>query len=196
MKNIKKGDSKRSLLDAAYIIFSRNGYEKATIDDIAKEAGYTKGAFYWHFSSKEQLFLKLVDHRFNIQQQHFLEKLDLNLDIKDNVAKLFLEMIKLTRDDNWAPMFIEFLAQASRNPEVRKKVSIMYQNWRKFIVDLLLQLQQKDPFSIRLNPFILSSLLIATFDGINMQIIAEPDLYCEEDLLNILEILFMGLEIK
>ena len=43
-------------MEAALGVFARHGYERATVDEIVREAGYSKGAFYVHFESKEDLF--------------------------------------------------------------------------------------------------------------------------------------------
>lgn len=52
--------TRRRLVAAALQLFSRRGYERTTVDAIARAAGYSKGAFYVHFSRKEDLFLELV----------------------------------------------------------------------------------------------------------------------------------------
>src|SRR5438876_3817962 len=49
------------LLAAAERVFARRGYYAATLDEIAAEAGFTKGALYYNFASKEELFLALLD---------------------------------------------------------------------------------------------------------------------------------------
>ena len=48
---------REEILKAAYTCFSRGGYHATTIDDIALEAGLSKGAVYWHFEGKWELFL-------------------------------------------------------------------------------------------------------------------------------------------
>lgn len=55
-----KDQTHRLLLDAAERVFIRLGYQGATLDGIAAEAGFTKGAVYWHFRNKEALFLELL----------------------------------------------------------------------------------------------------------------------------------------
>jgi AcrR family transcriptional regulator len=55
-----KDQTHRLLVDAAERVFVRLGYQGATLDVIAAEAGFTKGAVYWHFRSKEALFLELL----------------------------------------------------------------------------------------------------------------------------------------
>src|SRR5437588_11640830 len=53
------------LLTAALRVFARRGYRDAGVDEIAAEAGYSKGALYWHFSGKQELFLALIDDRID-----------------------------------------------------------------------------------------------------------------------------------
>lgn len=54
------GQTHDALVNAAHSVLSRLGYQGATLDRIAAEAGYTKGAVYWHFKNKEALFLELL----------------------------------------------------------------------------------------------------------------------------------------
>lgn len=53
--------TKQKLLCSAFTLFRRNGYSGTTIATICKDAGVTKGAFYWHFPSKSELFMSLID---------------------------------------------------------------------------------------------------------------------------------------
>lgn len=53
--------TRRRLLEAAIQVFARKGYYGTTVDDIVAECGSSKGAFYFHFESKEALFLRLVE---------------------------------------------------------------------------------------------------------------------------------------
>ena len=51
--------TRESVLKAALAVFSRKGYSAATMEDIAREAGVTRGAIYWHYGSKAELFIAL-----------------------------------------------------------------------------------------------------------------------------------------
>src|SRR6478736_3610296 len=50
------------LLEAAGAVFARRGFAHASVDQVAAEAGYTKGAFYANFASKEELFFEFAAH--------------------------------------------------------------------------------------------------------------------------------------
>src|SRR3954454_18996732 len=57
----RRQKTRTRLLAAATRVFARHRYHSATLDEIAAEAGFTKGALYYNFASKEELFLALLD---------------------------------------------------------------------------------------------------------------------------------------
>src|SRR5262249_15788258 len=63
------------LLDAAQWVFAEKGFTAATLDDIAYAAGYTKGAIYKHFATKEDLFLIVSDRYWRRYFDNFAEVL-------------------------------------------------------------------------------------------------------------------------
>src|SRR5688500_992453 len=56
-------EARDELLSAALRVFARRGYRAAGVDEIAAEAGYSKGALYWHFSGKAELLDALLEER-------------------------------------------------------------------------------------------------------------------------------------
>jgi AcrR family transcriptional regulator len=56
-------EAREELLDAALQVFARRGYRDASVEQISEEAGYSKGALYWHFSGKEELLTALLEER-------------------------------------------------------------------------------------------------------------------------------------
>ncbi len=59
----RKLETRKLILDAAYQVFAEKGYGQATIDDIIRACGVSKGALYHHFNSKEELFKALLEDR-------------------------------------------------------------------------------------------------------------------------------------
>jgi AcrR family transcriptional regulator len=55
--------AREELLSAALRVFARRGYREAGVEEIAAEAGYSKGAIYWHFSGKAELLDALIEER-------------------------------------------------------------------------------------------------------------------------------------
>src|SRR5690349_16757677 len=63
MPRAGKPELKQELLDAGLRCFARRGYHAATMDEIAAEAGVSKGAIYWHYKDKQELFLRIMRER-------------------------------------------------------------------------------------------------------------------------------------
>src|SRR5260370_22754383 len=71
--------TRQHLLEAAAIVFTRNGFHGSSLDEVAATAGFTKGAVYSNFKSKDDLFLALLDDRQARQAAAFERELDARL---------------------------------------------------------------------------------------------------------------------
>src|SRR3989304_1747470 len=95
--------TRQRLLDAAFPVFARNGFERATVDEIVREAGYSKGAFYVHFDAKEDLFWAMLEERISRQQEAFLQSLDESRTVEQNIQALLNTVFAIfRRDQQWA----------------------------------------------------------------------------------------------
>ena len=61
-RQLKRGEGRAKLLDAALMVIREKGYTDTTVDDLCCEAGVTKGAFFHHFKSKEDLAVAAAGH--------------------------------------------------------------------------------------------------------------------------------------
>ena len=126
----KTETTQRRLLQAAYRIFARDGFEAARIDNIATEAGYTRGAFYAHFASKEDLFFALVEH----QSLRFLEVIraalaECSTDRERMITLRDFYIAKLS-ERRWSILILEFKLYALRHPARRAKLAAAYRSVR------------------------------------------------------------------
>jgi AcrR family transcriptional regulator len=127
------------LLRAAHDVFATRGYTRATIDLIAEAAGLSKGAVYFHFSSKEDVFLAVLwsrlqseEHRLRIavpaQKDRPLEPL-----LRQVIAYLWLD----PRDAAWPQLLIEFWSHAGRNKRVREAIGAVAEHRRQALFAVL-----------------------------------------------------------
>ena len=72
----RREETRAKLLEAATSILARSGFERATLDEIVREAGFSKGAFYVHFESKDDLFWAMLEERISRQQEAFRRAVD------------------------------------------------------------------------------------------------------------------------
>jgi AcrR family transcriptional regulator len=117
----RREQTRRDLLDAAAHVFARRGYHGASLDDIAARAGLTKGAVYYNFSSKEELFLTLLQERVEERVREVDEVVGSGLSVvgwSHRVTRGFMR--RHERDPRWTPLFFEFVAFAVRDPRLRR----------------------------------------------------------------------------
>ena len=86
-------------MEAATGVFARSGFDRATLDEIVREAGFSKGAFYVHFESKEDLFWAMLEERISRQQEAFRQAVDHTRPVADNVRTILSAVFGLLGED-------------------------------------------------------------------------------------------------
>jgi AcrR family transcriptional regulator len=129
MPQQRSEETRARILGAATRLFSSAGYNAASVDDICKQAGVSKGAFYHHFPTKQAVFLALL--------QDWLKALDAGMESmrKPTVPETLVEMtrvlpIAFASAKGRLPMFLEFWLQASRDEAVWKATIAPYRHYR------------------------------------------------------------------
>ena len=115
-------EARDELLTAALRVFARRGYREAGVDEIAAEAGYSKGALYWHFSGKEDLLQALLDERIDAPMREMVELLESappDRDMSVEAAREFARRISTERDALLLER--EYWSLAIRDPELRAR---------------------------------------------------------------------------
>jgi AcrR family transcriptional regulator len=114
------------LLDAAEEVFAEKGFTPASLDDIAHAAGYTKGAIYKHFATKEDLFLAVSDRYWQRYFDTFSEVLSAATEVGPRVLDQVAQRWRQLNDDRGvqlAALGHEFMLYLLRNPEARERVA-------------------------------------------------------------------------
>ena len=121
----RRARTRAALLDAAYAEFVRRGYEAAGLDDIAEGAGLSKGALYYNFGGKEELFLALVGQRLDQRAADLRKGIEAAQAVlrdarPDDDAGAWVRpaIAALPLDRDWTLLFFEFVCHAARRPAV------------------------------------------------------------------------------
>lgn len=124
--------TRAKLVDAALELFSTSGYEHATVDDISHAAGYSKGAYYFHFSTKDDILMELL--RIWTEGRTALLVADEGQAVSpDELRATLAAFFSYADTPRWPGVLLEFWAQAVRNPEMSKRLTQGYAAWRKQI---------------------------------------------------------------
>jgi AcrR family transcriptional regulator len=129
--------TRAALLRAATRSICEHGMDGASIDRIAAEAGYTKGAFYANFASKEDMFLAMLDEHFAEELAHFEQLLDATDDAVD-VARVAADdlLAFVYRDPQWPRLYQEFAVHAARNEAFRVRLAARHRQLRARMAEL------------------------------------------------------------
>ncbi|CAN5566622.1 TetR/AcrR family transcriptional regulator [soil metagenome] len=123
----KQARTREALLEAALSKIAADGLEGATIDAIAAEAGYTKGAFYANFSSKQELFLVMLDQHFAAESQRLDELLQPDTEPVEVARETSLDFIRRIRaEPRWQSLYFQFAVYAARDEVFRKELLERY----------------------------------------------------------------------
>jgi AcrR family transcriptional regulator len=173
MADDKREETRARLLAAAADVFAKKGYERASVDDIAQAAGFTKGAVYWNFASKEELFLALVQEREAALLDEFFAAAAARSD--DYVANLTEVFKRRAPDPNEWKIWMEFRLYASRRPALARKMKKQGDEAFQALVAALDQrISQTPGRQPPLSTAVLARLYVAIFDGINQQRAIDP----------------------
>src|SRR5262245_34882102 len=109
-----QAQTRADLIAAARHVFLSRGFHAATLDEIAEQAGYTKGAVYSNSTGKDALFLALLTEHFARRAEVYASIVDASDDIEQTyrtVARVMLEAYE--REPKWWPLVSDFSSHAS-----------------------------------------------------------------------------------
>lgn len=111
-----KVQTRERLLQAARHVFAQGGYGGASVDNISAEAGFSKGAFYSNFETKEALFLELLARHMAAETEQLEQLLGTATAEHDIFEQLNKWLEHLDADADWALLSIELQLHARRSP--------------------------------------------------------------------------------
>ncbi|MCM3630556.1 TetR/AcrR family transcriptional regulator [Paenibacillus glycanilyticus] len=129
--------TKRKIADAARALFVQKGYKGTSIEDIVKATGCSAGNIYYHFKSKEGLFLHLIEDWNTEWEETWLAK---EPQYTTTVDKLYGMAEHLAHDQLNHPLtkaVDEFFYNAEKNPEVEERINEMVKGYIDFNRNLL-----------------------------------------------------------
>lgn len=154
---------KEQIVEAARKLFTKYGYKKVSMDEIAKEAGVTKKTVYAYFKDKDELFKYFIFEEVDIMKKLVKEVEDRNLPFFDMVHQTIYEVLKHKKQENFL-LTITKEAEALKNPTVIEAVKILDTEVKKFIKDKLtyaIEHEYIKPYNVDVLTFIIYKVYIA-----------------------------------
>lgn len=173
----RQAATRAALLRSASRLVCKRGMQGASIDLIATEAGYTKGAFYANFSSKEDLFLAMLDERFAAE----LERLETSMAGRGEAAQEARQAADdflgyLNSDPQWPRLYQEFAAYAARNPDFREQFAARQRALRARMAEVFARWASAFDVEPPIPPMDVAAMTFFMADGFLLDRVLDPQL--------------------
>jgi AcrR family transcriptional regulator len=188
-------DAREDLLRAAADVFSERGFKDASIDEIAGRAGYSKGALYWHFESKDELFFALLDVSVDAPAHEMIELFQSappEQDLAPEGSRRFVELLAEQRE--LLLLEHEYWSQAVRDPQLRARYVEHRRKLRAALGRALkIRFEHLGTPDLPIDPEDNASILTALFTGLAQQRLIDPTSVPDELFGNTLALIYRGL---
>jgi|TARA_B000000460_G_C21480314_1_gene376700 AcrR family transcriptional regulator len=137
--NTRKQDlRKNQILDAAMEVITQNGYENSRMDDVVKSSNMSKGAIYWYYKSKKDLYLDLVNYwvmRYSDMVAKIMEKDQKASNQLKQILNYFID--EYEKDPEPFKALTEFWSMAQKDDDFHKKVQKVYAAFLEVIESII-----------------------------------------------------------
>lgn len=169
-----KEQTRQHLLDAARAIYSRKGFAAASVEDIAGEAGYTRGAFYSNFASKTELILALLKQDLAEFEHESVRAFDPHQTRKKTTAASFGNFRRLNFPPESNLLWAEAKLHAARDTRFRELFSTLLQRKKKHTAACILSMGARAGYRLPLPAETLAVGLLALCEGLHSWHAADP----------------------
>lgn len=188
-------DARNDLLEAAARVLAERGFREASMDEIAERAGYSKGALYWHFEGKDDLFFALLDERIDrpvLEALRLLRSAPPEHDMAPEASKLMVRLLHEQRDV--LLLEHEYWSAAVRDPKLRRRYAKRQAEIRSVFASALLARARHlgTPVSPRWAEKLATSLLALT-GGLARDKLIDPEAVPDELLGETFALVYRGL---
>jgi AcrR family transcriptional regulator len=191
----RQAQTREDLIDAAEELFTANGFHATSLDAVAIAAGYTKGAVYSNFSSKEDLFFAVYERRVARHEAHVAELFSGPSDAREAILRVIAAVgdLRRRRQDGWMAVFLEFWTHVLRHPEHRARFGAAHRRAVEPFRVALDRFAAQQGITLAIPADQLATSLFAMENGIGLERLTDPDAADADLPVRLMELIFEGL---
>ena len=175
----KQAETRERLLDAAERVFLRRGLQGSSVEEISAEAGFTRGAFYSNFKSKDELFVELLQDRVYRQYAEMAEQAQEQPGAPRERLRWGIERVRDVQEGDGGRLlfrlWLECLTQAARDEEFRKLAATFWSGNRAVLSDQIQRTFKELGRKAPVPPEQIATAMIALDVGLAVQHLVDPD---------------------
>jgi AcrR family transcriptional regulator len=171
------GEKATRIVEAMRTCVAARGFSGATFDQIAREAGVSRGLLHYYFGAKERLLTEAVRREADVR----LERLDEAVAPATNADEVMAAMVRIFEEflgsgPSRALLFFEILTLAQRNSEIAAELAELARRMRSHLADVLREKAAAGVLGLKADADAAAGLLLALVDGVTVRRLAEPEL--------------------
>jgi AcrR family transcriptional regulator len=175
----KQAETRTRLLDAGERVFLRRGLLGSSVEEIAAEAGFTRGAFYSNFENKDELFVELLQDRVYRQYAEMAEQAQEQPGTPRERLRWGIERVRdVQKDESGSWLFrlwLECLTQAARDEDFRKLAATFWSGNRAMLTEQIKATYKEIGRKPQLPPKQIATAMIALDVGLAVQHLVDPE---------------------
>jgi AcrR family transcriptional regulator len=179
----KKAATREALLEAATKVFARQGYVSASVDEVAWEAGLTKGAVYSNFASKDALFAAVIERYHDRRILELLNRVDWSAPALEQAAWAGEQLMTITIDPDLFMLILEYTLHAARFPTGQEPMRAGQHRLKAAVIEHVTPMAAGLDWDMQAALPVpdLVTAFFAMADGVALQQLSDPD-GCPADL--------------
>ena len=169
------GDKAQRIVEAMRASVAARGAAGSTFDQVAREAGVSRGLLHYYFGSKERLLVEVVRHDCDVRMGRLEEDLS-GARSREAIVEVLVEALEdfVERDPGAFALIFELFTASRHNEELGQAMADLYRGVREQIAAVLRRKRDEGVVSLRGEPEAVASILLALGDGIALQLLSDP----------------------
>ncbi|TCK26291.1 TetR/AcrR family transcriptional regulator [Pseudonocardia endophytica] len=170
-----RAQTRRRVLDAAFTVFGQRGIAGSSLDDVAAEAGLTKGAVYSSFTGKDDLVLALIEEHAFVRLNRVIDRIGDVPDTQSVLADVASTLVEAMHVDAAAHRILaEYFALSHRDPERREALRRTRATAREAVARGVEQFSTRTGITPALPPEQMAVMLFALSNGLGVESAIDP----------------------
>jgi AcrR family transcriptional regulator len=171
----RKADTRERLLESALVVFARDGFGGASVEEIAEEAGFSTGAVYSAFGGKQELFFAIIDRCLEEERREIGEILERNESMEAVISAIDRwKPGPLESEEQWRVLATEFWLHAVRDPRARSLLAERQRRQRATTAGQLERSFRDRGLRLTVEAGLLADAVIGMQIGMAMRAIVDP----------------------
>jgi AcrR family transcriptional regulator len=189
-----RAETRQQLLDGAARVFARRGLHGTSVEEVSEEAGFSRGALYSNFKSKEDLFLALWEERIERRRRELRDVVENSDDPRAGVGAAAADVVEvLGREREWLLLYFEFALYAARDASFLPRYQIVREQGLAELAEGLAGGLKRAGIESSLSSDDLALAVKALTYGIALERLVDEDDVPDALLGRVLQLLFRGL---